>query len=68
MTLLTYDEAAIKLSVSERTVERLVSRGDLLTVKVRRARRISDAEIDRFIKQHTTSAHSVVAPFRRRNV
>jgi len=62
MTLLSYPAAARALSVSERTVERLVSRGDLATVKVRRARRISDAEIDRYIKANTQAPASVV-PF-----
>jgi excisionase family DNA binding protein len=62
MTLFRFSRAAELLDVSERTVERLVSRGELATVKVRRARRISDVELDRYIKANTQAPASVV-PF-----
>jgi excisionase family DNA binding protein len=66
MNLLSYTAAARRLSVSTRTVERLVSAGQLATVRVRRARRISDAEIDRYIRAHTSAPRSaVVSPFLR---
>jgi len=65
MTLLSYRRAAERLAISERTVERLVSRGELATVRVRRARRISDAEIDRYIKANTEPTRNAVSPFRR---
>lgn len=66
-TLLPLRRAAERLAVSERTVERLVSRGDLATVTVRRARRISDAEIDRYIREHTEPVRSAIVPFKRRS-
>lgn len=63
MTLLTYREAAVRLSIGERTLDRLVSRREILVTKVRSGRRISDAEIDRYIKANTERADSGVFPF-----
>jgi len=66
MTLHPYSVAAKRLAVSPRTLSRLISAGEIATVRVRRLRRISDAEIDRFIREHTDAPRSVVSPFRSR--
>lgn len=66
MTLCTYSEAARRLSISPRTLDSLISRREIATVKVTgRARRISDVEIDRFIRERTQPRASNVAPFKR---
>lgn len=64
MNLFTYSEAAKRLSIGERTLDRLISCRDIATVRVRGARRISDVEIDRFIKANTEPTRSVVSQFR----
>ncbi len=55
--LVTIANAADQLGVSLRTVYELMSRGELASVKfpVGRARRIEQAEIDRFIKANRTA-------------
>ena len=61
MTLYPYPAAAKRLAISERTLSRLVSSREIATVRVARgARRISDAEIDRYIREHTSALPSVV--------
>ncbi len=48
--LLTYQEAADRLGVSERTLRRLAARGDLATVSIGRARRIRPADLEAFVE------------------
>jgi len=61
MTLLRYHDAAKRLAIGDRTLDTLISRGEIATVRVARgARRISDAEIDRYIREHTSALPSVV--------
>lgn len=48
--LLTLDEAAGALSVSRRTVERLIRSGDLHTVQIGRARRIPVTAVDTYLE------------------
>jgi excisionase family DNA binding protein len=47
--LRTIDETAELLAVSKRTIQRLIKSGALRAHHVRRARRISDAEIAAFL-------------------
>jgi excisionase family DNA binding protein len=54
--LLTYQEAAGRLGVSESTVKRLVHQGDIQTVRVLRARRIHSDEIDEFMTRLRTAS------------
>lgn len=49
--LLTIPQAASKLGVKVRTVEQMVRSGELASVKVRGARRIEQAEVDRFVAE-----------------
>lgn len=51
--LLTKTEAADRLRISVRSLDRLRSVGAIKTVKVRGAVRITDAEIERFINKNT---------------
>lgn len=54
MTLLTFAEAATRLRVSKRTVERLVELRKIAFVTVTEdCRRITESEIDRFIRDNT---------------
>lgn len=55
-TLLTKTEAADRLRISVRSLDRLRSVGAIKTVKVRGSVRITDAEIERFITKHTAKA------------
>ena len=64
MTLHPYSVAAKHLAVSERTLSRLISAGEIATVKVRGSRRIADVEIDRFIRDNTDRHVAAVSPFR----
>ncbi len=52
-TLLTKTEAADRLRISVRSLDRLRSVGAIKTVKVRGAVRITDCEIERFIIKNT---------------
>lgn len=52
--MLTIDEVAATLKVSERTVLRLVKSGALPSVRVRTARRIELAALDAFIAANRT--------------
>ena len=48
--LLTTAQVALKLAVSERTVESLISRGQLTSLRIGRARRIPSASVVAFIE------------------
>lgn len=49
--LLTLDEVADCLGVSRRTVERIVSRREVATVKVRGSRRVSEAALVAYVER-----------------
>lgn len=51
--LLTKTEAADRLRISVRSLDRLRSVGAIKTVQVRGAVRITEAEIERFINKNT---------------
>ena len=59
--LLTYDQAAGQLRVSERTVRRLIDAGELEVVRVATAPRIRPEDIDAYIARQR-SKRSVAAP------
>ena len=48
--LLTIQEAADRLRLGKRTVERFVATGELLTVKMGRRRMVPVESIDRFLR------------------
>jgi excisionase family DNA binding protein len=54
--LLTKREAADRLSVSVRSLDRLRSVGAIRTVRVRGSVRITEAEIERFVTKNTAKA------------
>ena len=54
--LLTIPEAAACLSVSRSSIYRLFDAGELRWVQVCASRRVSTAEINRFIAEHTQAA------------
>jgi excisionase family DNA binding protein len=54
--LLTKKEAADRLSVSVRSLDRLRSVGAIRTVQVRGSVRISEAEIEKFVTKNTAKA------------
>ena len=54
--LLTIPEAAACLSVSRSSIYRLFDAGELRWVQVCASRRVSTAEINRFIAEHTEAA------------
>lgn len=54
--LLTKSEAADRLRVSVRSLDRLRSVGAIRTVRVRGSVRIAEAEIEKFITKHTAKA------------
>jgi len=56
-TLLTKNEAAERLRISVRSLDRLRSQGEIRTVQVRGAVRITDAEVERFIVRNTTKGN-----------
>lgn len=49
--LLTISEAADRLRIGKRTVERFVSEGEIASVKVGRRRFIPADELDRFLRR-----------------
>lgn len=49
--LLTIKEVAERLSVSEPTIYRLINRGELPTVKIGRALRFDEADIEAYIRK-----------------
>ena len=55
--LLTKKEVADRLRISIRSLDRLRSQGQLRTVQVRGAVRITDAEVERFIVRNTTKGN-----------
>lgn len=55
-SLLTRREAADRLRASVRSLDRLRSVGSIKTVRVRRAVRITAAEIEQFITKHGVDA------------
>ncbi len=55
--LLTKKEAAERLRISVRSLDRLRSQGQLRTVQVRGAVRITDAEVERFIVRNTSKGN-----------
>jgi excisionase family DNA binding protein len=59
--LFTYKQAAERLGVSTRTIERLVSEGRIAYAKVRGSRRISDDAIAAYVKSITTPARGLVS-------
>jgi excisionase family DNA binding protein len=54
--LLTIPEAAARLRISRSSVYRLFDAGELRWVRVCTSRRVSTAEINRFIAEHTEAA------------
>lgn len=54
--LLTIPEAAVRLRISRSSVYRLFDAGELRWVRVCATRRVSTAEINRFIAEHTEAA------------
>ena len=54
--LLTIPEAAARLRISRSTICRLFDAGELRWVRVCATRRVSTAEINRFIAEHTEAA------------
>jgi excisionase family DNA binding protein len=54
--LLTIPEAAARLRISRSTIYRLFDAGELRWVRVCASRRVSTAEINRFISEHTEAA------------
>lgn len=54
--LLTKTEAADRLRISVRSLDRLRSVGAIKTVRIRGSVRVADAEIERFITKHTAKA------------
>jgi excisionase family DNA binding protein len=54
--LLNKREAADRLRISMRSLDRLRSQGEIRTVKVRGAVRIDEAEIERFITKQTSKS------------
>jgi excisionase family DNA binding protein len=51
--LLTKREAAARLRVSVRSLDRLRSQGQIRTVRVRGVVRITESDIERFVAEHT---------------
>lgn len=54
--LLTIPEAAARLRISRSSIYRLFDAGELRWVRVCASRRVSAAEINRFIAEHTEAA------------
>lgn len=54
--LLTKTEAADRLRISVRSLDRLRSVGAIRTVRIRGSVRVTEAEIERFITKHTAKA------------
>lgn len=56
--LLTLDHAADALSISARTVRRLIEQGELAPVRIGRALRVPRAELERYIDASITASHN----------
>lgn len=54
--LLTYDQVAARLTVTPRTIQSLVYRGALRSVKIGGARRIPQSVVDKFIADGLAAA------------
>jgi excisionase family DNA binding protein len=50
--LINLNEVAEKLAVTRRTVENLISRGQLASVKVGRARRVALADLEDYVQRN----------------
>lgn len=48
--LLTIQEAAERLRIGKRTVERFVAEGDIVSVKIGRRRLIAETELERYVR------------------
>ena len=57
MTLYTKEEAAAILKISKRTLERLMSTGEIRGYKVGGSVRISDEQIDFYLRGNLTPVH-----------
>jgi excisionase family DNA binding protein len=64
--LLTTRQAAQYLSVAERTIQYLIERGELLTVKIGRATRVRRVDLDAYIEAHTDNGRAAAPRQRRR--
>jgi excisionase family DNA binding protein len=64
MKLLTIPEVADAMKVSEKTVRRLIKRGDLPAFKVgdRGQLRVEEAELERYVESQRVRAIDVLAP------
>ncbi|MCP4666419.1 MAG: helix-turn-helix domain-containing protein, partial [Deltaproteobacteria bacterium] len=58
LLLWSLDEAARQLSVSSRTVRRLVAQGEIPTVRIRRSLRIPAQAVEAWVESHTNSPHN----------
>ena len=54
MTYYTIKEISVQLKISDRTIGRLIYSGKLAATKVGRQWRISQFDLDRYIKKQTT--------------
>lgn len=50
-TFLTVKEVARRLAVGRTTVYELIARGDLIAIRIGRARRISESALERWVTQ-----------------
>ena len=53
--LLTLNEAATLLSISPKTLQRLVARGDLAVIRVGSSLRFSTSDLDAFVTRHRSA-------------
>ena len=56
--LLTLEHAADSLSISPRSVRRLIDQGHLAPVRIGRALRVPRAELERYIDERITASHN----------
>ena len=52
MTLITVNEAAKHMSISPKTIYRLINRGHLTRIKIGAATRLSEDEVNAYLKKH----------------
>lgn len=64
MNLLTVQEVAEAMRVSEKTVRRLIKRGDLSAYKVgdRGQLRVKEGELDRYLESQRVEVHVIEEP------
>jgi excisionase family DNA binding protein len=60
MRLLTVEEASARLKLGRATTYRLIARGVLPTVRIGRARRIVEEDLNRFIEELRSGASCAV--------